>query len=180
METYIALLRGVNVGGRNRVVMADLRARCEASGLRDVRTYVQSGNLVFVSSRVAGSLEAQLERLISGAYDLSVPVLVRTAHVWASYVASNPFPAAAEERPSLLHLCLSKLPPKKTAVPVLRERAIGGERIESHGDALWIDFASGVGRSKITPSALDRLVGSSVTARNWNTVLKIAELAAKA
>lgn len=180
VATYVALLRAVNLGSRNRVPMADLRTQCEAVGLHHVLTYLQSGHLVFVASDAARSIEARLEALISDAYGLSVPVIVRRADAWTKYVASNPLPAAAKERPNVLHLCLSKARPKGTAVAELRERATCGERVESLGDAIWIDFASGFHASRIPGAVLDRAMGSSATTRNWNAVLRVAQLTGEA
>lgn len=173
MTTYIALLRGVNVVGSNRVAMADLRAACSKAGFANVRTYVNSGNLVLVDGGKAAEVEARLEAVLAG-LGVAVPVLVRTAAQWARYAQGNPFPDA---QPNFLHLCLAKAKPKAGAADALRQRAAGGERIAAVGDAIWVDYASGVGRSKVSPAALDRAAGSPVTARNWNTVRRLGELA---
>ena len=174
---FIALLRGINVGGHNRVPMAELRSLSTELGWDEVRSYIQSGNLVFEAGAGLASLEAELERAIERTFDLSIPVIVRAAADWPAYVEGNPFPGASAKEPSLVMLALSKAPPKAGAVEGLRERAAGGERIERVGDALWLHFAGGSGRSKLSPGLLDRLVGSPVTTRNWRTVLKLEELA---
>lgn len=174
---HVALLRGINVGGRNRVPMAELRALCGELGWADVETYIQSGNLVFSSGDGPARLEAELERAIERRFGLAIPVLVRTAAQWAAYAASNPFPEATEAEPNLVMLALSKAAPAPDAVAALQPRAADGERIVRTGDALWIYFAGGAGRSKLTPAVLDRLVGSPVTTRNWRTVVRLAELA---
>jgi uncharacterized protein (DUF1697 family) len=176
-ETFIALLRGINVGGHNKVPMAELRALGEELGWTGVRSYVQSGNLVFEAGAGLASLEAELERAIERTFDLSIHVIVRAAADWPAYVEGNPFPGASAKEPSLVMLALSKAPPKPGAVEALRERAADGERVERVGDALWIHYAGGSGRSKLSPALLDRLVGSPVTTRNWRTVLKLEELA---
>jgi len=176
-RTFIALLRGINVGGHNKVPMAELRALAEELGWAEVRSYVQSGNLVFEAEGEPASLEAELERAIERTFELSIAVIVRAAADWPAYVAGNPFPGASESAPNAVMLALSKAPPKSGAVEGLLERAAGGERVERVGDALWIHYAGGSGRSKLSPALLDRLVGSPVTTRNWRTVLKLDELA---
>lgn len=175
-DTFLALLRGINVGGV-RIPMAELRALCEEDlGWGEVRTYIQSGNVIFEADGDAAGHEEALERAVADRFGRSVPVLVRAAADWPGYVASNPFPGASEREANLVMLALSKEPPKPDAVEALLERAAGGERVARAGGALWIHFASGSARSKLTPTVLDRLVGSPVTTRNWRTVLKLDEL----
>jgi len=176
---FIALLRGINVGGHHKIPMAELRSVCARLGWVDVQTYIQSGNVVFTSVAKPALLEAELEKAIERRFKMSIPVIVRPAASWASYIEGNPFTEVGGNEPKLLHLALAKLPPKPDAVDALRERAAGGERIERTGEALWIHFGEGVARSKLSPAVLDRLVGSPVTARNWRTVLKLGELAAR-
>jgi uncharacterized protein (DUF1697 family) len=176
-HTFLALLRGINVGGHNRVPMPELRSLCGDLGWSDVQTYIQSGNLVFRAGARPASLEGELERAIERGFGLSISVLVRAAADWPGLVAGNPFPEASESEPNLVMLALSKAAPKPDAVDRLRERAAGGERIVRVEDALWIHYAGGSGRSKLSPAVLDRLVGSPVTTRNWRTVLKLDELA---
>jgi uncharacterized protein (DUF1697 family) len=173
---YVALLRGINVTGRNKIPMAELRTVCGELGWRDVATYIQSGNAIFSATGAAKKLEADLEKAIEKHFSLTIPVIVRSAAEWPSYVKGNPFPDASVKEGNLVMLCLSKLPPHKDAVDKLRERAANGEVVERVGDALWIHFAAGVGRSKLSPAFFDRVAGSPVTARNWRTVLKLAEM----
>lgn len=180
----LALLRGINVGGRNVVPMAGLREVCEGLGWGEVRTYIQSGNVVFRApgSRKGGGgagLESALERGLEERFGLSISVVVRPAAAWARYVEGNPFREASTREPNLVMLCLSKAPPRPDAAEVLRGRAADGERVEVVGDAVWIHVPTGAGRSKLaSPAVLDRAVGSAVTARNWRTVVAIGEMAA--
>jgi len=177
VTTYIALLRGINVGGQNRVPMDVLRALCEEAGYREVRTYIQSGNVVMAGPGTAEVAEVRLETALARRFDRDIPVVVREATRWAELARSNPLSRAATV-PGYLHLALSKAPPTRGAVEAVRSRAAGGELVERAGpDGLWIYFTQGAGRSKITPTLLDRLVGSPVTARNWNTVLALVDLA---
>ena len=173
MATFVALLRAVNVGGR-KVPMADLKALCARLGYADVQTYVASGNLVFTAPGGAAKVQKELQAGIEARFKLEVPVVVRTADQWAAYLA-NPF---EDGLPKLVHLALSQKAPDPGCAAALQARAAAGEKVKHVGDALWIDFAdSGVARSKLTPSAIDKAVGSPTTARNWNTVRKLAGLA---
>lgn len=175
--THIALLRGINVSGHNLIPMAELRALCEDLGFRDVRSYIQSGNLVFEAGRGSSEIETVLERGIRSRFQVSIPVIVRTSAHWAEILNGNPFPDAAALEPNRVLLALSKETPKPGAAVALQNRAAAGERVEQVGDALWIHYASGIGRSKLSPDVLDKLVGSPVTGRNLRTVSRIAELA---
>lgn len=172
----IALLRAVNVGGRT-VAMAELRAACEAAGFRDVSTYIASGNLLFAPRADPAEEEAELERLIEAAFGIAVPVLVRAGEAWPDYLAACPMPDVAKNEPNRLLMLLAKRAPQPDAVANLKARAAPGEHIALAGDALWIHYGDGVARSKLTPDAVDRALGSPATGRNHNTVVKLAELA---
>ena len=176
--TYIALLRGINVGSSNRVPMDRLRAVCAELGWRDIRTYIQSGNVVFKSTADRRTLEDQLERAMPQMFGVAPAVIVRDDAEWASLAVQNPFAKEGRHAPNLVMLALSKRAPVPTALDTLQARA-GSERVERVGDAFWIFFAEGSGKSKLTPAFLDRAIGSPVTTRNLNTVLKIADLAAR-
>lgn len=174
MPTFVVLLRGVNVGGNNRVPMADLRAALEEAGYGNVRTYLNSGNAVLDGKGTAAQLEAKVEALLAKEFSAAVPVIVRTAQQWKAY-QDNPFP---DSQSKLVHLGLTKRAPDKACVAAMQERAAAGERVRLVGDAVWIDYAgSGVARSKLTPSFLDKACGSPLTARNWTTVQALHKLA---
>lgn len=177
MTTFIALLRGINVGGHRPVPMAELRALCGGLGLAGAQTYIQSGNLVFAASGSARALESTLEQAIAERFGFAVDVLVRSATQWPDYVKGNPLAAASQAQPNLVLLGLSKSPPRPDAVAALRERASAGEQVEAAGEALWFHFPAGSARTKLTPALIDRVVGSPVTTRNWRTVQKLADMA---
>lgn len=174
---FIALLRGINVGGHNKIPMAELRALSGEMGWQGVQSYIQSGNLVFEAAAKAADLEAELEGAIERRFGLSIGVIVRPASGWPAYVSGNPFLEACETEANLVMLQLSKAPPRKEAVAELQKKAANGERIVQVGDAIWLHYAKGVGSSKLSPTLMDRLVGSTITARNWRTVLKLGEMA---
>jgi uncharacterized protein (DUF1697 family) len=173
---FVALLRGINVGGTRKLPMAELRALAEELGFEDVATFIQSGNLVFSARGQARSLETRLERALARRFGFEVPTLVRDARAWSALVAANPLPRLAASDPAHMLLALAQEALAPDALAGLRERAQGAERVELAGGALWIHYAEGIARSKLTPALLDRCAGSTVTARNWRTVLELERL----
>lgn len=176
MARFVALLRGINVGGNRKVPMVDLRQLCEKAGCTQVSTYIQSGNVVFSAPGTASAVESKLEKAVLARFGFAVDVLVRSKADWIAYEAKNPFAEMPLSDARLVHLLLSKAAPKPDAVLTLRPRAAPGERIEAADDVLWIFYARGAGTTKLTPALLDRAVGSPVTARNWRTVQEITKL----
>ncbi len=172
----VALLRGVNVGGNKKVPMAALRALAAKLGWRRVATYINSGNLVFAASDVPAVLEAKLAAAIEKHFGFGVPVIVRSGADWRRYAAASAFADAEAARPNHLLLALAGAPLPGTVVKDLLAYCRAGERVAVRGDALWIDFAGGVGTSKLTPAVLDRAAGAPVTARNWRTVQALAQM----
>lgn len=173
MTTFVVLLRGVNVGGNNKVPMAELRAACEKEGFANARTYVNSGNLVIDGKGTAASIEKAVEAILAKRFKVEVPVIVRTATQWRAY-ASDPFPTAEAK---FVHLGLSKSAPAAGCAKAIGERAAAGEQVKVVGDGVWIHFVQGVGKSKLTPAFLDKAAGSPLTLRNRNTVQELARLA---
>jgi uncharacterized protein (DUF1697 family) len=178
MGKLIALLRGVNVGARTRVPMAELKPLCATLGWRNVETYIQSGNVVFEADEAPAALEAQLETALEARFGLSTAVMVRSAAAWRAYAGQCPFREAAEKEANLVLLGVCKRPPRPESAGEIEARGANGERVAIAGDALWFHYAGGVGPSKLSPSLIDRLAGAPVTARNWRTVLKLKEMAA--
>ena len=162
----MVLLRGVNVGGHNRVPMADFRALLEAAGGSDVQTYVQSGNAVLAVPGTAAELERATAAGLERELGVTVPVMVRTAAELAAVVAGCPWP---ELDPTLLHVGFCAGAPDVSGVDLdgfAPERVAVGER------ALYLFHAEGVRRSRLA-----RLpVGTAVTARNWRTVTALNAL----
>ena len=177
MGRHVALLRAVNVGGR-KLPMAELRALAAEIGWEDAATYIQSGNLIFSAPGTPAELEARLESAIRDRFAMEVPVIVRSAAEWPRYLETNPFPKVAEAEPNRLMLMLSKLPPAPDAAERLQERARDGELVAAEGDAIWIHYPAGAGTSRLSPSLIDRSIGSPATARNYRTVLKLQEMLA--
>ncbi len=180
MARWAALLRGVNVGGNRKLPMAELKAFVEALGCRDVRTLLASGNVVFETDDRDGSdLERLLEREAKARLALETDFLLRDAAELKQAIAANPFGEAAEVRPSHLLVVFGREAwpadlPEKVA------RAYDGpEQLGVHGRHLYVDYVEGQGRSKL-PQALAKLkLPRAATGRNWNTVLKLAEMLAR-
>ena len=175
MTRMVALLRAVNVGGRN-LPMADFRAQVARLGWENVATYIQSGNLVFDAGCSPAKAEAALEALIRKHYGYEAPAIVRTRAQWAHYPERNPFPEVARETPGYLLMLLSKEAPKADAATAIQARATAGERVAQTGDALWIHFPEGSGTSKLTPALLDKAIGSTATSRNYRTICTLLDM----
>jgi len=174
MPVYVALLRGINVGGNRMIKMADLREVFIAAGADDVATYIQSGNVVFThAARSEPTLAAQLEKRIAKAAGFPVPVVLRTAGQLARVIEDSPFPDADH-----LHIAFLAARPPANA-PTIDARAFAPERCAAVGRELYLYLPDGMGRSKLAAAVLakPKAIGASGTARNWRTVLKLNELA---
>lgn len=169
MTAWVGLLRGVNVGGRNRLSMAELKRAMEAEGFLSVQTLLQSGNVVFQSGGSADEVRDRLERVLADGLGLACEVVVRSKAEWQSVLDANPLPDFAASAPEkLLAVFFAGQPPPAT-VERLRGRADQGEHLAVVGDTLFIAFPNGLGRSKVA-SIPDG------TGRNWNTVRKLREM----
>jgi uncharacterized protein (DUF1697 family) len=177
MSTQIALLRAVNVGGHAQVAMVELRQMLDDIGLHNPRTLLQTGNLVFHSPSASESeLEELLETETERRLGLRTDFLVRGAGEWSSMIAQNPYVKEAEEDPSHLVVVFLKSVPDQESIRAL-DAAPGPERVSAWGRHLFATYPEGIGRSKLTISLIERKLGARGTARNWNTVLKLAALA---
>jgi len=173
--TLIVLLRGINVGGHAKLPMAQLREIGEGIGLEEVRTYIQSGNLVATTPLAPATVAERLRVAIEEATDLDVPIIVRTAAQWRDVIGSNPFPGAASIGKTLHVAFLDGAAPDELVGFDASDFA--PEEVAVRGSEVYLHLPDGIGRSKLAIK-LNRLPGASAgTARNWNTVLKLAELA---
>ena len=175
---HVALLRGVNVGGRNRVRMDVLRQIATDLGLVGARTYLQSGNLAFLAPEGAGpGAEQLLRRALARLLGTPVPVIVRTQAALAATIAANPFAEAASSDPSHLLVTFIDAAPRSEGLAVIRAAARLGERMELVGNDLFIHYLGGVADSRLTTALIDRALEATGTARNWNTVVALETLA---
>ena len=175
---HIALLRAVNLGAHNKVRMADLCQLCTKVGLKDVRSLLQSGNLVFDSE---GRKSAELETVLEGAakrrLGLETDIVVRTAGEWKAIVTGNPFAAEAKRDPSHLVVMVLKAAPARANVSLLKAAIIGREEIAVKGRQAYLVYPDGIGDSRLTTAMIERKLGTRGTGRNWNTTLRLAALA---
>jgi uncharacterized protein (DUF1697 family) len=167
MNAYVALFRAVNVGGTGKLPMSDLKELCERAGFLAVRTYIASGNVVFVSRISEARVKAALESALEAYAGQPVGVLVRTAAEMVSVVAGNPFPGASPSR--TVAIFLDEPPPRDAA-----ERATGraDEEIRLGRREIYVHYGNGMGRSRLKIPA-----AKAGTARNINTITKLAEMA---
>ncbi len=170
MNTYIALLRAVNVGGTGKLPMADLRALCEAAGFADVRTYIASGNVVLASPQSAAQVKAALEAQLHRYAGKPVGVIVRSGAEMAQVLADNPFPKAAPNRAVAIFLDEA---PTADALAALRHH--NGEEIALGRREIYVHYGDGMADSKLVIPA-----AKTGTARNLNTVAKLAAMAGAA
>lgn len=177
MTRYALLLRAVNVGGANRIAMKDLATALADAGLEEVRTLLQSGNVLCASDRREAGVTALAEAAIRDGFGLEVTVVVRSAAELARVAASSPFGAPGEELdPTTLHVAFFTAAPTKDAAAVDQSRYAPDAFVVAGRDA-YISYPNGSGRSKLTLAALERDLGVPGTARNWSTVQRLAELA---
>lgn len=167
MTAYVALLRAVNVGGTGKLPMSDLKAMCEAAGYTRVETYIASGNVVFESKESAKKVQARLEADLEAYAGKPVGVLVRSAAEMAAVLAANPFP---ERDPSRTVAVFLDAAPPRDALKAVTGQA--DELIRPGKREIYIHYPSGQGRSKLKIGE-----AASGTARNMNTVAKLAEMA---
>ena len=177
MTIQIALLRAINVAGHQSVSMADLRDLLTRLGYANPRSLLQSGNLVFEArTKLGASLERALETAAERRLALETPWFVRTATEWRAVIAGNPFPREAKRDPGHLHVLVLKGAPDRRKVAALQDAITGPEVVRPGARHLYITYPDGAGRSRLTSAVIERAIGLVGTARNWNTVLKLAAL----
>jgi uncharacterized protein (DUF1697 family) len=181
MPIHLALLRAVNVGGRNPLRMAELCALLIELGFVDVRSLLQTGNLVFRSKAKAptgAELEDFLEAQIAQRHDLHTDFFVRTEKEWKQIIANNPFPEEAKKDPSHLLVVFLKRTPSAKEAEQLKAAITGPEIVSCNSREAYIVYPAGIGRSRVTSAFIERKLGTRGTARNWNTVLKLGVIQA--
>jgi uncharacterized protein (DUF1697 family) len=181
MPTHAALLRAVNLAGRNTIAMAELRQLAQELGLEDARTLLQSGNLVFTSrSGSPSELEAALESATRERLGLDTNFFVRSGVEWGTLLRANPFQDEARRDPGRLLVVFLKDAPAAGAVQALQQAIVGREVVRAYGGQLYVVYPDGVGRSRLTMALIEKKLGTRGTGRNWNTVTKLAGLLGEA
>jgi len=180
MTVVISMLRGVNVGGHNKIKMEALRALYESLKLRDAQTYVQSGNVIFrTDERDIARLTKRIEDGIERKFGFRPDVILRTAAEMRDVVARNPFAKRRGIEPGkLLVTFLASDPPAEVREKV-RQIKCDPEELRIEGRELYIYFPNGMGRSKLSTAKLEKTMSTPGTGRNWNSVTKMLEMAEK-
>ena len=176
MPRYVALLRGINVGGKNKLPMKDLVTMFEQAGCSDVATYIQSGNVVFdAAASLAKSMPAVIHDAIAERFGYDVPVVTRTGAQVTRVLESNPFDCVPENE---VHVFFLSKKPAAAKVAALDLERSPPDELRVIGQELYLHCRTGMAKTKISNVWLDRQLGVVSTARNWRTTQKLAELAA--
>lgn len=176
MPEYVAMLRGINVGGRNRLPMRELAALFVAAGGDNVETYIQSGNVIFDASREAAANSSEtVSHAIEHQYGYRIPVIVRTAAQVANVVDSNPWiPAGVPE--TMLHVYFLQTEPEQNRISALEPERSPGDAFAVLGQEVYLNLANGMARTKLTNAYFDSALNTISTGRNWRTVSKLHDL----
>ena len=175
-STFIALLRGINVGGKNSLRMKDLVAIFERAGCARARSYIQSGNVVFEAEpELAGGLAAHVSAEIERRFGLRVPVMLRTARELRAVASDNPFLGREASLASLYVMFLADDPGKSRAAALDPHRSPPDQFVVRRRE-IYLACPNGVGKSKLTSAWFDTKLATVSTARNWNTVLKLVAM----
>jgi uncharacterized protein (DUF1697 family) len=173
---YVALIRGINVGGKKTLSMADLRASMVALGYTDVATYIQSGNVVFTSAGIHSRDPARtIEHAIERDTGLDVSVLVLSRDQLAAVIEQNPFQDATA-RPTELHVNFLSSPPDEQAFGAIDPDQFAPDEYRLGDQVVYLRCPHGVGRSKLASFPWERRLGLRATSRNWNTVTKLLSM----
>ena len=176
MKPYIALFRGINVGGNNVLPMKDLVAQLENLGSQNVKTYIQSGNVVFQNEEEDASLlSKKIRTAIKKSHGFEPHVLLLKPEEMERAVASNPF-SEAESEPKTLHLFFLSSMPKKPDLDALESIKSDRERFALKDGVFYLHTPDGIGRSKLAANA-EKVLGVAITGRNWRTVRKVMAMA---
>jgi uncharacterized protein (DUF1697 family) len=175
LKTWIALLRGINVGGSRVVPMKDLVTTLAGGGFRNVRTYIQSGNVVLQASRgTSHSIGTKIARLIEARFGFDVPVMALRDAALSEVISNNPFPKASSE-PKSLHICFLSEAPDRPDLDSLTRLKAPKEAFALRGKVFYLHTPDGAGNSKLAAN-VERALGVDATCRNWRTVNQLLEM----
>lgn len=178
MPVFISLLRGINVGGKQQIKMDALKSLYASLGLHGAQTLLQSGNVVFHSTEDNGlQRAAQLEAGIQQEFGFEVKIILRTRQQWHDVTHNPPFSAQQLADPAKALVMFLRSAPQPEAVAALVAGHSGSEIIYSRGEALYLYYPEGMGRSKLDHALIERRLKIVATGRNWNTVVKLRDLA---
>ena len=176
MAQHILLLRGINLARRNRIAMPELREALESAGFDDVRTYLQSGNVVLSSTAKADDVARKAQRLIAKEFGLDIALVVRTRAQLAQVVERNPLQKVAKN-PKRYQVSFLDRKPTREVLSQIEEAAAPAERVVAIGREIYAWHPEGIGRSRLWTLLAGQRLGVTATARNWTTVTKLLTLA---
>jgi len=172
------MLRGINVGGHKRMKMEKLRASCEALGFEQVKTFIQSGNVIFEAQKVSpGALSKKVEERILSDFGFSVDVISRTREELAKIIRNNPLLKEQSIDPSKFHVVFLSDAPAPAAVKKLESLTLAPDRVRFGNKEIYFYFPNGVSGSSLWKHPVDRVLSVVATMRNWNTVNKLYAMA---
>ena len=175
MPTFVALLRGINLGRAKRVAMADLKRIIEDLGHRDVVTYIVSGNAVFTGTGGAASIEKAIEKSIKSELGLEVVMMVRGANDMKKVVAKNPFIKQGAD-PAALHVAFLKKKPTADAVRAVDPERFAPDELAVDGRTVYLHLPKGYAKANLGNAQVEKLLGVPASTRNWRTVGKLVEM----
>lgn len=178
MQTYISLLRGINVGGHRMIKMDTLQELLKKLGMRDVSTYIQSGNLVYRSKETdIQKLNLMLKKGIENEFGFEVPVITFTSAEWSAIIQDNPFTRDNTKNPAYMHLTLLSDIPLDENVGKICKKDYPDEDFFIAGKAVYLYCPDGYSNTKLNNTLLEKKLKISATTRNWKTAIALAELA---
>jgi uncharacterized protein (DUF1697 family) len=174
---YIALLRGINVGGNNKLPMKDLAALFERAGCQNVSTYIQSGNVVFrVEAKLAKNLAETMNKAVLKAFKIDIPFIIRDAASLKKTIKATPYSKYTAD-PKLVHVGFLADKPTSEKVAALESQKFAPDEFQLVGQEVHFYFPKGMGKSKLTSQYFDSRLKTTITIRNWNTVTELLQMA---
>lgn len=176
MASYVGLVRGINVGGRNALSMDRLRGLFRDAGAHDVRTYIQSGNVLFSLPEVTESWAAALEAAISTELRTEITTVYRTHHQLEAVLTANPYLHEVAMEPTKLAVAFLDRPPAAEDLAKLANRDLSGDRFHCDKADMYLHCPNGFGKAKLTNALIERVLRRKATTRNWATVSRLWEM----
>ncbi len=177
MKTYISILRGINVGGHKKILMEDLKKLYESLGFKNVQTYIQSGNVIFgCSDTNILVLVSKIEQEIKKIFAFDVSVLIRTKNEFQKLIDHNPFP---KKDPSKLYVTFLSNTPSQSHIKEINILKDKSEEFVMDDKAIYLFLPNGYGRTKLTNNFFEKILNTSATTRNWNTINELLKIIKK-
>ena len=181
MQTFVSILRGINVSGQKKILMADLKTLYEDLQFKDVTTYIQSGNVIFKTGHKLSDTELtkQIEKAIHKKYDFEVPVQVRSVQELENIVTSNPFLKEKNIQVDKLHVTFLSEIPEKTGIESMEKLDFSGDQFKVIGKEVYLYTPGGYGETKLSNKFFETKLKTNATTRNWKTIYTLLEMATK-